>query len=93
MSKKTKMDPGIWRKSPPPKVLVTPVLPVEEDAWNKDWVEIELSYSESASPAHIKGVTFASPEKVAPVNEKTGVEPEEAYKDVHVIMLTVYYRR
>ena len=30
--------------------------PVEEEAWDKD--RVEFSYSEPASPAHIKGVTF-----------------------------------
>ena len=27
-------------------------------------------------------MTFVSPEKVTPVNEKTGVEPEQAHKDL-----------
>ena len=78
--KKGKLDPATLRKSPPRKVLVTPVSPVEE-TWDTDLVEIELSYSEPASPAHIKGVTFASPQKVPPVNE---TEQAHEYAD-HLI--------
>ena len=72
--KKRKRDSTTSRKSPPRKVIVTPV---EEEMWDKDPVEIELSYPEPASPAHIQGVTFSSLEKVPPAKEKTD-EPEQA---------------
>ena len=65
------------RKSPPRKVIVTPV----EETWDKDPVEIELLYPEPASPAHIHGVLFSSPEMVPPVKEKTGDDPEKARED------------
>ena len=77
--KKRKRDPATLRKSPPHKVLVTPV---EQETWDTDSVEIELLYPEPDSPAHIQGVTFSSPEKVPPVNEeKTGVESEQDQED------------
>ena len=75
--KKRKRDSTISRKSPPRKVIVAPV---EEETWDKDPVEIELSYPEPASPAHIQGVTFSSPEKIPPTKEKTD-EPEQARED------------
>ena len=75
--KKRKRDSTASRKSPSRKIIVTPV---EEETWDKDPVEIELSYLEPASPAYIQGVTFSSPEKVPPAKEKT-VEPEQARKD------------
>ena len=83
---KRKRDPATLKKSPPRKVIVTPV---EEETWDKDPVEIELLYPEPASPVHIKGVTFASPEKVppGPVNEKTGAEPEQAKEDPDHLIL------
>ena len=59
---------------------------MEEETWDKDPVEIELSYPEPASLDHIKGVTFASQEKVPPVNEKTGVEPEQAHEDADCLI-------
>ena len=65
------MDPATMRKSLPCKVVVTPVPPVDEEIWGKDPVKIELTYPEPASLAHIKGVTFAIPDKVAPVNKNT----------------------
>ena len=54
---------------------------MEEETWDKDPVEIELSYPEPASPAHIQGVSFSSPEMVPPVKEKTGDDPEKAHRD------------
>ena len=45
--KKRKRDSTTSRKSLPCKVIVTPV---EEETWDKDPVEIKLSYPEPASP-------------------------------------------
>ena len=75
--KKRKRDSTTLRKSLPRKVIVTPV---GEETWDKDPVEIDLSYPEPASPAHIQGLTFSSPEKVPPAKKKTD-EPEQARKD------------
>ena len=63
------------------KVVVTPVLSVEEETWDKSLVEMELSYPDPASPAHIDGVKFASPVKVGPENKKTQAESKPAHKD------------
>ena len=65
--KKRKRDPATFRKSPPRKKVVTPV---EEETWDKDPVEIELSYPEPDFPVHIQGVIFSSQEKLPPVNEE-----------------------
>ena len=51
---------------------------MEEETWDKDPVEIDLSFPEPASPAHIQGMTFSSPEKTPPA--KTN-EPEQAGED------------
>ena len=59
---------------------------MEEETWDKDPVEIELSYPEPASPAHIKGVSFSSPEMVPPVKEKTGDDPEKAHEDADCLI-------
>ena len=49
------MDAITMGKSQFRKMVVTPVLSVEE-TWDKNLVDMELSYPDPASPAHIYGV-------------------------------------